>query len=100
MTRLISWIWLRQDFLRDETEFVSQYIDEMVEGATNDATISGKIYGLPESVRPNVLFYNQEIFDKYGVDPAQMSTFEGYVEAGRQLKEKEQRGSIPLLYQP
>ena len=51
--------------LRDETEFVSQYIDEMVEGATNDATISGKIYGLPESVRPNVLFYNQEIFDKY-----------------------------------
>ena len=83
--------------LRDETEFVSQYIDEMVEGATNDATISGKIYGLPESVRPNVLFYNQEIFDKYGVDPAQMSTFEGYVEAGRQLKEKS-NGEVYLSY--
>lgn len=83
--------------LRDETEFVSQYIDEMVEGATNDATISGKIYGLPESVRPNVLFYNQEIFDKYGVDPAQMSTFEGYVEAGRQLKEKS-NGETYLSY--
>ena len=83
--------------LRDETEYVSQYIDDMVDGATADATISGKIYGLPESVRPNVLFYNQEIFDKYGVDPAQMSTFEGYVEAGRQLKEKS-NGEVYLSY--
>lgn len=83
--------------LRDETEFVTPYIDEMVDGATADATISGKIYGLPESVRPNVLFYNQEIFDKYQVDPELMTTFDGYIEAGRQLKEKS-GGEVYLSY--
>lgn len=83
--------------LRDETEYLQPYLSEFVDGAANDATINGKIYGLPDAVRPNVLFYNQEIFDQYEVDPAMMSTFEGYIEAGRQLKEKS-NGSVYLSY--
>lgn len=83
--------------LKDETEFLQPYIDKMVDGATSDATISGKIYGLPESVRPNVLFYNKDIFDKYGIDPETMNTFDGYVDAGRQLKEKS-NGEVYLSY--
>lgn len=58
--------------LKDETDFLKPYMDQMVEGAANDATLNGRIYGLPESVRPNVLFYNKDIFEKYGVDPAMM----------------------------
>lgn len=83
--------------LCDETEFLEPMLGDMVDGAANDATIEGKIYGLPESVRPNVLFYNQEIFEKYDVDPAMMNTFEGYIEAGRQLKEKSD-GKVYLSY--
>lgn len=83
--------------LNDETEFVQPFISQMVDGAAADATINSKIYGLPESVRPNVLFYNKDIFEKYGVDPAQMSTFDGYIEAGRQLKEKS-GGTVYLSY--
>lgn len=83
--------------LKDETEFLKPYIDKMVTGAASDATLNGKIYGLPESVRPNVLFYNKDIFDKYGIDPAMMSTFDGYVEAGRLLKEKS-NGEVFLSY--
>ncbi|WP_024347325.1 ABC transporter substrate-binding protein [Lacrimispora indolis] len=83
--------------LKDETEFLQPYLDKMVEGAANDAAVNGKIYGLPESVRPNVLFYNKDIFEKYGVDPAMMETFDGYVEAGRLLKEKS-NGEVYLSY--
>lgn len=83
--------------LADETEFLQPYLDQMVDGAANDATISGRIYGLPDSVRPNVLFYNAEIFEKYDVDPTMMSTFDGYIEAGRQLKEKS-GGTVYLSY--
>ena len=83
--------------LADETEFLQPYLDQMVDGAANDATISGSIYGLPDSVRPNVLFYNAEIFEKYDVDPTMMSTFDGYIEAGRQLKEKS-GGTVYLSY--
>ena len=74
--------------LLDVTEDATPLIPELVEGAFNDATLDGKIYGYPDSVRPQLLFYNQRIFDEYGVDPAQMETIEGWIEAGRQLKEK------------
>ena len=62
-----------------------------------DATIDGKIYALPDSVRPQVLFYNKEIFDQYGIDPEMMKTMDGYIEAGRQLKEKS-GGEVFLSY--
>ena len=83
--------------LKDETEFLQPYIEKMVDGAAADATISGKIYGLPESVRPNVLFYNKDIFETYDIDPSMMKTMEGYIEAGRQLKEKS-NGEVYLSY--
>lgn len=83
--------------LKDETELVSSLTDKLVDGAAGDATIGGKIYGLPESVRPQVLFYNKDIFDEYGIDPETMATMEGYIEAGRQLKEKS-GGKVYLSY--
>ncbi|NLJ32073.1 MAG: carbohydrate ABC transporter substrate-binding protein [Clostridiales bacterium] len=85
------------DIVKDETALVTPLVDKMVSGAANDAKFQGKIYGLPDSVRPQMLFYNKQIFDKYGVDPSQMSTVEGYIEAGKQLKEKS-NGKVYLSY--
>ena len=85
------------DLLNDVTDFVSPLADKMVDGACNDAIIDGKNYGLPESVRPQVLFYNKDIFEEYGIDPETMSTMEVYIEAGRQLKEKS-GGKVYLSY--
>lgn len=75
-------------FLLDQTDYWVPQADDYVEGAANDATVDGKVYGLPDAVRPQLLFYNAEIFEKYDVDPAMMSTFDGYLEAGRLLKER------------
>lgn len=74
--------------LIDLTDYYAPQADQYVEGAANDATVDGKVYGLPDAVRPQLLFYNAEIFEKYDVDPAMMSTFDGYLEAGRLLKER------------
>ena len=74
--------------LVDETEFLTPLADKMVEGALTEGIVGGKMYGLPDSVRPQLLMYNKEIFDKYEIDPEQMATMEGYIEVGRQLKEK------------
>ena len=59
--------------------------------------IRDSIYALPDSVRPQVLFYNKAIFDEYGIDPEMMKTMDGYIEAGRQLKEKS-NGEVYLSY--
>lgn len=84
-------------FLLDMTDYYSPMADEFVPGAVSDATIGGKIYALPDAVRPQMLFYNAKVFERYGVDPAMMNTFDGYLEAGRQLKEKS-GGKVYLSY--
>lgn len=84
--------------LVDNTDFLNQYKDKLVAGALDQVYYKGKLYCLPRSLRPQVLFYNKEIFDKYGIDPAQMKTFEGYLEVGRQLKQKS-NGEVFLSYE-
>ncbi len=83
--------------LKDVTDFYAPIADQFVDGAAADATINGVIYALPDAVRPQMLFYNAAIFEKYGVDPAMMSTFDGYLEAGRLLKERS-NGEVYLSY--
>jgi multiple sugar transport system substrate-binding protein len=83
--------------LVDVTDFYTPLAGEFVDGSVTDATIKGRIYGLPDAVRPQLLFYNAEIFEKYNIDPATMSTFDGYYEAGRLLKERS-NGQVFLSY--
>lgn len=72
----------------DMTDYVTPLLTKLVDGAANDATVNGKIYGLPESNRPQLLYYNQKVFDELGIDPARMTTIENWIEVGREIKEK------------
>ncbi len=83
--------------LLDVSDFWNPIAGEFVDGAAGDAALHGKVYGLPDAVRPQLLFYNAELFEKYGIDPASMSTMNGYLEAGRMLKEKS-NGEVYLSY--
>lgn len=83
--------------LKEQTELARLYKDQMVEGALDDITIGGKVLALPESVRPQLLFYNQKIFDEYGIDPSTMTTIEAYIDVGRELQEKS-GGKVYLSY--
>ena len=83
--------------LADITDYVTPYLDQFVEGAFDQATYNGRIYGMPYTLQPKMLFYNQDIFDQYEIDPQRMSTFEGYIEVGRELLEKSD-GKVKLSY--
>lgn len=83
--------------LLDLTDYINGMADDFVDGAVENVTHNGKIYGLPVSVRPQVLFYNNAIFEEYGIDPAKMDTMEGYLEVGRELK-KASSGEVYLSY--
>lgn len=81
----------------DVTDYYNTVKHEFIDGAASDGTVNGRVYGLPDSVRPQLLYYNKTIFDKYGVDPAMMDTFDGYLQAGRLLKERS-NGTVFLSY--
>ena len=84
--------------LVDNTAFLTPLKDKFVSGAFDQIAYKGKLYCLPRSLRPQMLYYDKEIFDKYVIDPAQMKTFEGYLEVGRTLKQKS-NGEVFLSYE-
>ena len=52
-------------------------------GPWNAVTPSGGVYGLPLDSGPMALFYNKEVFDKYGITVP--TTWTDYVDAARKL---------------
>ena len=84
--------------LMDVTAYLAPFKDKFVAGAYDQAFYKGKMWALPRSLRPQLLFYNKEIFDKYRIDPKQMATFEGYLEVGRKLKAAS-NGQVFLSYE-
>jgi raffinose/stachyose/melibiose transport system substrate-binding protein len=48
--------------------------------------VDGKLYGVPMQLSEVLLIYNKALFEKAGVDPASMETWDGFLEAVKKLK--------------
>ncbi|MRG61241.1 extracellular solute-binding protein [Agromyces sp. CFH 90414] len=85
----IEYYALPQFAMSDSLVDLSQYgLDELEDdysastwGAVN---VDGKLVGLPQDSGPMALFYNQTVFDQFGI--AVPETWDQYVEAARQLQ--------------
>jgi arabinosaccharide transport system substrate-binding protein len=68
--------WLARDKLRGR----------IVESRFAPYTNRGSIFGLPHDVHPVMLAYNRELFAKLGLDPAQLTTWDRFIAAGKRVK--------------
>jgi multiple sugar transport system substrate-binding protein len=84
--------------LMDVTSYLAPFKDKFVPGSYDQIWFKGKLWALPRSLRPQLLFYNKDILDRYKIDPKQMATFEGYLEVGRKLKAAS-NGQVFLSYE-
>lgn len=73
-------------------------IGDVVDQATLDSigsagvsafTRDGELYGIARDVGEVVLWYNKDLFAEAGVDPASLSTWDGFIEAVKTFKEKD-----------
>ncbi|MFV0432296.1 MAG: extracellular solute-binding protein [Alphaproteobacteria bacterium] len=51
-------------------------------------TLNGDLYGIPFDAGPVGLFYRPSVFEKAGVDPKSIETWDDYIEAGKIIFEK------------
>ena len=71
-------------------------IDDAVEPYRNDVVLSRinmygdgeHVYGADFHLGASVAYYNMDIMDAAGVDPASIETWDDFIEAGKQVKEK------------
>lgn len=48
-------------------------------------TYKGRIYGVPQSLAAIVLYYRRDIFEEYGIRPADIDTWDEFVQVARRL---------------
>ncbi len=86
-----------QGILADLTDFALEHKDDYLDGVWEAGFYDGKYYGIPTQFKPQLIFYNASLFEEYDIDPERMDTIEGWIDVGRELKEKS-NGKVHLSY--
>lgn len=70
--------------------------EKMVQSRFAPYTSRGRIFGLPHDVHPVMIAYRRDIFEKEGVDPGQIRTWDDFITVGRKLTIPNKRYFIEL----
>lgn len=74
--------------LYDLTDALAPYEDDLVTSRLDVySKADGSRVGVPTHVGASVMYWNADIFEKYGLDYKSVKTWDDYTELGRQLKE-------------
>lgn len=86
----------RAGVLMDLTDFYNSTIKaRATSGATSGSTLDGKVWGLSDGASVgNCVWYNPQYLEKYKVDVATITTFDGWVAAMTEMKG---RGGTPIV---
>lgn len=74
--------------LIDIGDYVSPYVDKLVDGVTDVMQCDGRYVGYPDELKGQVYFYRSDIFEECGVDPTQWKTLDDMIAGGKKIQEK------------
>ena len=60
-------------------------MDDFIEGIVASSNVDENYYGLPYFNSTPLVYYNKNLFEAAGVDPEQLSTWEGFQDAAKKL---------------
>ncbi|MDQ0338631.1 arabinosaccharide transport system substrate-binding protein [Caldalkalibacillus uzonensis] len=63
-------------------------IENFVQSRLDIYAANGNYYGMPTHVGATVMYYNMDIMNEAGIDPADIETWDDFVEAGKQVVER------------
>ncbi len=77
-TLIVSWgggpliDYSEQDYIVDITDETTDLRDRLLDSVVANGEVDGSVYAVPATnTQPNMLFYNQAVFDEHGVDVPQ-----------------------------
>jgi lactose/L-arabinose transport system substrate-binding protein len=74
--------------LTDLTALAGKYEKDFVPAFWQSCVHDGKVYAIPWDIGPCAVFYKRWIFEKYGINPDTIETWDDFIEAGKQIDEK------------
>ena len=75
-------------------------MDDIIPSLLDLMKYDGKLYGLPFFAATIMTYYRADILDKYGIDPSQLDTIEGFVDAVKTVHDPEGVAGIAMRGHP
>src|ERR671916_1013204 len=72
----------------DVSDRLEKYTDQFAEAPLSHARKDGKFFGVPWDMGPVALWYRKDLFQRAGIKPEDVATYEGFIEAGKTLQQK------------
>lgn len=76
------------DVFADVSDILAPEVDNFVADAISQVEKDGKYYAFPWDIGPCGMFYHKATFEEAGVDPASLTTWDKFTEAGKTIMEK------------
>ena len=72
----------------DVTDRMEGYTSQFAEAPLSHARKDGKLFAVPWDMGPVGLWYRKDLFEKAGIAPDDVTTYDGFIEAGKELERK------------
>jgi lactose/L-arabinose transport system substrate-binding protein len=74
--------------MTDLTALAARYEKSFPPSSWANCVHEGRVYAIPWDIGPCAVFYKRDIFRKYGIDPEQIETWDDFLAAGQQIRER------------
>jgi ABC-type glycerol-3-phosphate transport system substrate-binding protein len=83
--------------MMDLTAVAAQYEAHYPASVWRNCTYENKVYAIPWDLGPCAVFYRRGLFERYGIDPAQIETWDDYIRAGTEILARSE-GKTKMLF--
>lgn len=73
--------------LMDLTPVAQRYADQFASAFWSSCLYDGRVYAIPWDMGPCAVFYKRWVFEKFGIDPDQIETWDDFIEAGKKFQQ-------------
>jgi ABC-type glycerol-3-phosphate transport system substrate-binding protein len=85
------------DRLYDVTQLMAPHRADTLQFKLDTLTVNNRLVGIPWDTDPGLLYYNENVLQGAGVDPASLTTYDALLDAARKIKAKNPKARpIPL----
>jgi lactose/L-arabinose transport system substrate-binding protein len=74
--------------LTDLTSVAEKYRSMFPASLWENCTMNGRVYAIPWDIGPCGVFYKRDLFQRYGIDPAKIETWDDYIAAGKTIYQR------------
>ena len=78
----------QKDYLYNVTKLVNDEGSNIFEWRKNECKVKDEYYGYPLDTTPIIMYYNKDIFNKYGINDESIVTWHDFINIGKRIKQE------------